>query len=71
MRLLRSLSLVAVGVVGGFVAAHFVNQTPRGHALFERINDFGTEFAKAVREGYRARTEAIYAAIESGQDAHR
>lgn len=60
---LRNSGLLAGGVALGFVAAHIVNSTERGRAFFASVNDFVDDFTGAVREGYNARTEALYAAI--------
>ncbi|SJM53967.1 hypothetical protein [Gulosibacter sp. 10] len=62
---LRSAALVAGGVAAGFAVAHFVNSTPRGRAFFESVNTRVDEVKAAIGEGYRARTEAIYAAIDA------
>lgn len=62
--LLRSTALIASGVAIGFAAAHLINSTPRGRAFFARINETAESVVAAVREGYSARTEAIYAAID-------
>lgn len=49
---MRRLWWVTVGVVIGFVAAHLVNRTPEGKALFERVNRGVDEFGKAFHDGY-------------------
>jgi hypothetical protein len=63
----RSVALVTAGVAGGFALAHLVNSTESGRAFFGRVNEFTAEFADAVKQGYEARTEAIYAAIEANE----
>lgn len=63
----RSVALVAGGVAAGFALAHFINSTPRGRAAFASINEFTSDFVEAVKAGYEARTEAIYAAIEANE----
>ncbi len=40
------------GVAIGFVAAHFVNQTPGGRRFFEQLNQGVREFGDAVAAGY-------------------
>ena len=65
---LRNTALVAGGIAIGFVAAHLVNSTERGRAFFASVNEFVDEFTGAVKDGYRARTEAIYAAIDQQGD---
>lgn len=64
---IRSVALITAGVAAGFAAAHFLNSTPRGRAAFAEINARIDEVSAAVQQGYRARTEAIYAAVEQGQ----
>lgn len=43
-----------IGVIGGFVAAHFMNKDPRGHDILAevdaRINEFTTIIGDAYRE---------------------
>lgn len=51
------LSSVIVGVAIGFVAAHFVNQTPEGRRFFDRVNRGAREFGDAVAAGYRVAEE--------------
>lgn len=63
----RSVALVVGGVAAGFALAHFINSTPRGRAAFAKVNEFTADFAEAVKQGYEARTEAIYAAIEANE----
>jgi len=41
------------GVAAGFVAAHFVNQSPGGRRFFEQVNQGMREFSDAVAAGYR------------------
>lgn len=49
---MRRIGTLVVGVVLGFVLAHFVNQTPRGRRFFEHVNQAGRELADAVVQGY-------------------
>lgn len=62
---IRTAALVGSGIVAGFALAHLVNSTPKGREFFAQVNERVDEVASAVRQGYRARTEAIYAAIEA------
>lgn len=50
---MRRLSWLIVGVALGFVAAHFVNQTPEGRRFFDRVNRGAREFGDAIAGGYR------------------
>ncbi|MBP6683806.1 MAG: hypothetical protein KA158_00160 [Leucobacter sp.] len=51
---MRKLTLFIFGVATGFVAAHFVNQSPGGHRFFERVNRGIDELANAFSSGYEA-----------------
>ncbi|KUF07054.1 hypothetical protein [Leucobacter sp. G161] len=51
---MRKLTLFIFGVATGFVAAHFVNQSPGGHRFFERVNRGIAELANAFSNGYEA-----------------
>ena len=50
---MRKLAWLTVGVALGFVAAHFVNQTPSGRRFFAQVNRGAREFGDAIAEGYR------------------
>jgi len=54
---MRRLSWLIVGVALGFVAAHFVNQTPEGRRFFDRVNRGAREFGDAIADGYREAEE--------------
>lgn len=61
---MRTALLIVTGVAIGFVAAHLVNSTESGRAFFGRVNERVDAFGEAVRDGYRARTEELVAAID-------
>lgn len=61
---MRRLSWLITGVALGFVAAHFVNQTPEGRQFFERVNRGAREFGDAVVEGYRVADEEFGDALD-------
>ena len=65
----RSVALITAGVAAGFAAAHFINSTEKGRAAFADINARLDEVTAAVKQGYNARTEAIYSAIEQNTAA--
>lgn len=63
-------AVLVAGIVGGFALAHLVNSTPWGKEWFGRIRSGADAFGEAVREGYRARTEALLIALDdSAPDA--
>ncbi|MGO2139371.1 hypothetical protein FB468_0676 [Leucobacter komagatae] len=51
---MRKLFVFVFGVATGFVAAHFVNQSPGGRRFFERVNRGITELSTAFSSGYEA-----------------
>lgn len=51
---MRKLTLFVFGVASGFVAAHFVNQSPGGRRFFERVNRGMAELTSAFSSGYEA-----------------
>ena len=42
-----------IGVIGGFVAAHFMNKDPRGHDLLADVDARITEFTAILGDAYR------------------
>ena len=49
---MRKLMWLLTGVGLGFLAAHFVNQTPEGRRFFDRLGQGAREFTDAVASGY-------------------
>lgn len=62
---IRSAALVGGGIVAGFTLAHFINSTEKGREFFGQVNERLDEVKGAVQQGYRARTDAIYAALDA------
>ncbi|GAA1611090.1 hypothetical protein [Leucobacter chromiireducens] len=54
---MRKLMLLLGGVVLGFVAAHFVNQSPEGRRFFDRVNRGMSEFSRAFASGYESEAD--------------
>jgi uncharacterized membrane protein YeaQ/YmgE (transglycosylase-associated protein family) len=50
---MKSLLWFLIGVIGGFVAAHFMNKDPRGQELFADIDARISEFTGILGEAYR------------------
>ena len=42
-----------IGVIGGFVAAHFMNKDPRGHDLLAEVDARINEFTTILSDSYR------------------
>lgn len=42
-----------IGVIGGFVAAHFMNKDPRGQEMLAEVDARITEFTGILSEAYR------------------
>lgn len=49
---MQKLRWLVGGAVLGFIAAHFVNQTPEGRRFFDRVNRGVAEFNRAFDKGY-------------------
>jgi hypothetical protein len=60
---MRKFSWLVTGVLLGFIAAHFVNQTPNGRRFFEQVNRGAREFSDAVADGYRVAEEEFSEAL--------
>lgn len=64
---MRGLLLLAAGVVGGFAAAHLVNQTPRGRQFFEDVDSRTRDFGSSVVDGYKQREAELRAAVADAE----
>ncbi|KQR38379.1 MULTISPECIES: hypothetical protein [Microbacterium] len=42
-----------IGVIGGFVAAHFMNKDPRGHDILAEVDARINEFTAIIGDSYR------------------
>jgi len=50
---MKKLSWFLIGVIGGFVVAHFMNKDPRGQEIFADIDARISEFTGILSEAYR------------------
>jgi len=50
---MKNLSWFLIGVIGGFVAAHFMNKDPRGQEIFAEVDARISEFTGILGEAYR------------------
>ena len=77
---MKNVFWFVLGIVGGFVAAHFVNKDPRGHELLAEVDARISEFTDRIGEAYREQEAQIADltakakstasdAIESAKDA--
>ena len=51
---MKSLAWFLIGVIGGFVAAHFMDKDPRGHDLLAEVDNRFTEFTGILGDAFRA-----------------
>lgn len=66
---MQKLKWLISGVALGFVAAHFVNQTPEGRRFFDRIGQASREFGDAVVNGYRDGESVVDDTFDDVEDA--
>ncbi|WP_029149946.1 hypothetical protein [Microbacterium indicum] len=50
---MKNLLVFLLGIVGGFVAAHFMNKNPRGNELLASIDARISGFTDAMGQAYR------------------
>ena len=58
-----------VGVIGGFVFAHFVNKDPRGHELLAEVDARIGEFTDRIGDAYREQEARFAGVIDAARDA--
>ncbi|HWV49329.1 MAG TPA: hypothetical protein VN035_07725 [Microbacterium sp.] len=51
---MKKLLWFLIGVIGGFVAAHFMNKDPRGHDMLAEVDARINGFTAVLGEAYRA-----------------
>ncbi|WP_460795460.1 hypothetical protein [Microbacterium sp. GXF0217] len=51
---MKKLLWFLIGVIGGFVAAHFMNKDPRGHDMLAEMDARINGFTAILSESYRA-----------------
>ncbi|KJL18758.1 hypothetical protein RN51_03601 [Microbacterium oxydans] len=51
---MKKLQWFLIGVIGGFVAAHFMNKDPRGHDLLAEVDARINGFTSLIGDAYRA-----------------
>ncbi|MFC7790310.1 hypothetical protein ACU045_15145 [Microbacterium sp. MAHUQ-60] len=50
---MKSLLWFLIGVIGGFIAAHFMNKDPRGQEIVADVDARISEFTGILSEAYR------------------
>jgi hypothetical protein len=50
---MKSFLWFLIGVIGGFVAAHFMNKDPRGHDILAEVDSRITGFTAILSDAYR------------------
>ena len=50
---MKSMLWFLVGVIGGFVAAHFLNKDPRGHDILSEVDARISEFTGILGDAFR------------------
>ncbi|KJL31707.1 MULTISPECIES: hypothetical protein [Microbacterium] len=51
---MKTLLWFLIGVIGGFVAAHFLNKDPRGHDVLAAVDDRINEFTGILADAFHA-----------------
>ncbi len=51
---MKKLLWFLIGVISGFVAAHFMNKDPRGHDMLAEVDARITGFTAILGDAYRA-----------------
>jgi len=64
----KSFLWFVIGVLGGFVAAHYVNKDPRGRDALADLDARITEFTDRIADAYRQQ-EASFAGPLGSADA--
>ncbi|RGE19563.1 YtxH domain-containing protein [Leucobacter sp. wl10] len=66
---MRRLLWLLAGAVLGFIAAHFVDQTPEGRRFFARVNRGVAEFNRAFSTGYHEVEQAAEDLVDDVEEA--
>lgn len=57
---MKNLQWFLIGVIGGFVAAHFMNKDPRGHDLLADVDARISEFTGILSDAYRDQETRLF-----------
>ena len=67
--IVKSLVWFALGIAGGFVAAHLVNKDPRGQELLAQLDSRIGEFTDRIGEAYRGQEAKLDEFVSGAKDA--
>ncbi|MGX1931911.1 hypothetical protein [Microbacterium resistens] len=65
---MKNLLWLLIGVIGGFVAAHFMNKDPRGHDILAEVDARISEFTGILGDAFREQ-EARLGQAQRSDDA--
>ncbi|MDL9979762.1 ATPase [Microbacterium candidum] len=65
---MKSFLWFVIGVLGGFVAAHYVNKDPRGRDALAELDARITEFTDRMTDAYRAQEASFSGSPASGDE---
>jgi len=66
---MKNLLWFALGLAGGFVAAHYVNKDPRGHELLAEVDARISQFTDRIADAYREQEARIVGIVEDAAGA--
>lgn len=66
--IVRSLVWFALGIVGGFVAAHLVNKDPRGQEVLAQLDSRIGEFTDRMSDAYHAQETRLSEIIDDAKN---
>ncbi len=69
MECMKNVVWFALGLVGGFIAAHLVDKDPRGHEALAEVDARITEFTDRIGDAYRAQEAKIDGIAADVKDA--
>ena len=61
---MKRLSWFLIGVIGGFVAAHFMNKDPRGQELFADLDARLSQVTAIISDAYRQQDARLSDPVE-------
>lgn len=66
---MKSFLWFLLGVLGGFVAAHFLNKDPRGSEILAEVDARITEFTDRMGDAYREQEAKFAGALDDVKSA--